>query len=213
MGLLQILGLLFFLVALPAGSWYYLSRGLDYRMSALEELEEVGPIPAFGTIYHNGKVLPADMIEDKMVVTSFLNMQNEKTSEALGQVLYQLHDQFDAREEVLFFTYVLNRQDSTEQLDRFIEQHELQDTAQCIFLLAEDAVITDQARGAYQLPLEEGQTLDDQTTMVFTDRDGIIRGYYDITKEARQKRLVEHIAMLLPKKKDRELVFQREKEK
>lgn len=213
-GLLQIIGLLFFLVILPGGSWYYLSRGLDYRMSTLEELKEIGPIPVFGTIHHNGNALSEELFEEKMVVSSFLDLKQNPAADDFGTLLNKLHDQFDAREEVLFFTYILGEKaDSTGMLDNFIQKYELQDTAQCFFLLADDQLIRQQAIDAYKLPLTEGQNLENQTLMVYTDRKGIIRSYYDIQKEDRQKRLVEHIAMLLPKKKDRELVFKRETEK
>lgn len=212
--LIQIAGLLLFLVVLPAGSWYYLSRGLDYRMSALEELKEIGPIPIFGTIYHNGEAVTKELVEEKMVVTSFINLENKDTKETMGPVLQKLHHQFDAREEVLFFNYILGAsQDSTGQLDEFIETYNLADTAQCLFLLADDTLIRKQATEGYQLPLADGQTLEDMTLMVFTDRTSTIRGFYDIRQEERQKRLVEHVAMLLPKNKERELVFKREIEK
>ena len=212
--LLQIAGLLLFLVVLPGGSWYYLSRGLDYRMSSLEELKELGPMPVFGTVYHNGNGITEEDIKEKMVITSFLNLENETTTQTFGTILQKMHHQFDAREEVLFFNYVLGgQQDSTGRLEAFIETYNLIDTAQCLFLLAEDALIKQNATDGYQMPLENGVSLSDQTIMIFTDRTSTIRGHYNIQEEDRQKRLVEHVAMLLPKKKDRELVFKRETEK
>lgn len=214
MGILQIVGLLFFLVILPGGSWYYLRKGLDYRMSALEELEEIGPMPIFGTIYHNEEALTKAHLEGNIVISSFLDVQNNPTKDVFGQLLQKLHHQFDARDDIRFYTYVIGGQsDSTGMLADFIEKYDLQDTAQCYFLLADDSLIRQQATEGYRLPLTEGQSLENQPIMVYTDGNGMIRAYYDIQIEERQKRLVEHIAMLMPRKKDRELYFKREKEK
>jgi len=45
------------------------------------------------------------------------------------------------------------------------------------------------------------------------DIKGVIRKTYDLNDVNQVKRLVEHTAILLPKKQDRELVFKRELEK
>ncbi len=203
--ILVTLVLLFILVVLPLGSWYYLKNGLNYRIATMSELKNYGKLPAFS--YHtfsNNNVKSADL-QGKVVVVNALPLQNESLTNAWGTTLEKLHDQFDERSDVCFLVYVADT--SRTNLESFTSKYQLQDYNQCYFVPFEAAAMPKLASD-YHIGVD---SLPNHFTLI--DTKGIVRKHYNVQEEAQVKRLVEHMALLLPLQKKEEISLQREPEK
>lgn len=199
--IIQGLGLLLFLVVLPGGSWYYLKSGLDYRRSVLNDLSDYGPVPGATFASQNSPLATA--LPGKVLVSAFVPDANSPAAQRQGALLKKLHDQFDEREEVLFLAHLA---DST---TAFAQQHQLIDTAQCFFALHSRAGLLAVAERDYKLPTGA----DPANWVVLSDIKGNMRRQYDVSQAEEVKRLVEHIAMLMPVAKREKVMVKRAAEK
>lgn len=205
--------LVLLLIVFPAASWYYLNSGLQYRRSAMAELQDYGNFPLSSWIMADGSPLAAGYLEKKMLVANILPTGPDGELVAqYGQTLQQLHDQFDERDELLFVT-VLHGDSAqvAQQFDNFTQTYQLTDKNQQLFVQLDDAAYRQLDRGLFHPENAGDQSAD--AFLLLTDTTATIRRYYDVRQSHDIKRLVEHIALLLPLKKDRELIFKREVEK
>lgn len=207
---LQALALLLFLVVLPLGSWFYLRNGLDYRLQALEELGDHGVIAPFELSTYKRDTLDRKDLEGKLVVASFLDFSDEAMTRRTGEYLNKLHEQFDERPDVLLLQHVLNPADAG-SIQAFELEYRLDDPDQCFFLVGEEDDRAAPVRDMYGLEAAASVPLNAQ--LVLADTTLTIRRYYDLRNEQEVRRMVEHIAIILPRIEERDLVFKREREK
>ncbi len=208
--IIQVLGLLLLLVLLPLGSWYYLQQGLDYRLSALHELEDFGALPAFTLRTIDGQPLERADLAGKVVIAAFMTTGDAGQRQNFGEELRRLHLQFDEGDGVVFLTHLLDTlADTPEAVARFASDYELNDEQQCFFLTGPPATIRQLAGDAYKIPGK----LEGNTYLALTDTTLTVRKHFDIAQPEEVKRLVEIVAIILPQVKERDLVFKREQEK
>ncbi|MFN7116680.1 MAG: TlpA family protein disulfide reductase [Saprospiraceae bacterium] len=203
--ILATLVLLFVLVILPLGSWYYLRNGLNYRVTTMSELNNYGKLPDFSyNTVVNTQVQTADL-QGKVAVANVLDLKNEALSATWGTMLEKLHDQFNERNDVRFLIYVTDTARTT--IESFTTKYKLQDYEQCYFIPADADVIK-------KLPLDHHIGADSLLThLTLVDTKGMVRKHYNVQDQAQVKRLVEHMALLLPLQKREEISLQREPEK
>lgn len=211
----QLGALVMLLIVFPAASWYYLNSGLQYRRSTMAELKEYGSFPSKNWTQVDGSPLSATYLKKKMLLAHQMpdGTQADLVS-GYGETLQRLHDQFEEREELVFLT--LLHGDSLQALNQarsFAENYELEDQEQQFFVYLNGQDFSDLSEGVLQPSSEFEPGTTPSAFLLLTDTTATIRRYYDIRKEEDIKRLVEHIALLLPFKKDRELIFKREAEK
>ncbi len=205
---IQILALTAILVVFPAVSWYWLSRGLDYRKTAKAELKDLGPLPDMTWRNYTGKTLSKADLEGSFVIAGVYDLAQPELSGHFGREFSRLHDQFDDRKDVLFLSVV--GQDST-LIPAFLKQYELSDTTQCYFFPTMEDAMKSLAETGFRMPQSDGAT---SPYIAFADTSSVIRNYYDVRDNAQLKRMVQHISLLLPMSKSRdELRFKREAEK
>ncbi len=191
----QFAALFLLLIGLPAGSWYYLQLGLDYRLETMGQLEDHG---AFSL-----KTSHTSAAEEGSVrVINYLSPTN---AEVQGSLLSKLYEQFDKREDFELITFV----DTTVFTDvaTFRTTYQLEEEPQCSFpsLSAEEwqaFVSTYEPDAKTEVPY-----------LALVDVEGSIRNFYDQNDEEAVKQLVEHIAFLLPIKKREKAELRRETEK
>ena len=96
-------------------------------------------------------------------------------------------------------------------IQKLHEQFDERDDLVFVFFIQENSDILDlkDAKQVIWLNQESNQSKE----FFLVDIKGVIRRTYDLNDVKQVKRLVEHTAILLPKKQDRELVFKRELEK
>lgn len=210
--ILQYFLLFLFLIVLPAGSWYYLHKGLDYHKTAMEELKDYGQIPAFSLMNYDSSELNRENVAGNIVIAYFFSMQNEELSELFGERISKIHQQFDERKDVSFLFHVVDSAETAGAITSFAERYALIDREQCYFLSGDPAAMEMHARQGYKLPLEEGISLGDNPYLILADTAMTIRNYYDLRNEGEIRRLIEHIALILPRRKSRSVFSRKESE-
>jgi hypothetical protein len=205
----SVLLLLLLLVGLPIGSWYYLRLGLDYRLDTKAELQDFGPMPAFELKNFNDSLIGQARFEEGLTVGYFFS---EPHAALYGQKLAQLFDQYDERDDVLFVAFQADTSAAARaRAEGFLREYQAHAPEQVFFLAAAAPEIRTLAQ-AFQIPFEEkGMTLSDNALLFFADGP-MLRGFYDMRQEEDIKRLVRHITISLPLKREKELIFKRDKE-
>lgn len=210
----SIAGVILILVVFPLGALYYMNMGLKWRKERLGELKTYSRLSE-AQLHAAYDTLATLFLDDQnIIITSFINPDNKELAGRYGENLRKLHAQFDARGDVFFVMHLYG--DSTTRaafLPGFIRQYELEDTAQCLFFWQREEEAAAMAREAYQLERADGESWNDSPYFALVD-SATVRHYYDVRQPQAIKRLVEHIAILIPPSKEREdLVFKRETEK
>jgi len=217
--LIQFLGLGVLLIVFPLGSWYYLSEGFQYQKDAYAELKDYGAVPSFSLIGQNEKPFTLKEIENKIAVVGFFS-RSGKTTPQLMEQLSELHQQFKDRKDILFLMYHLTPGTSDIMtLKDMAAKTNVEDWDQCMFLTGDENSIRSHFKSTYKIPLfKEGRAEDGNLKFkpikentsefpyfVLVDANGKIRNYYDINNKEDIQRLVEHLAILMPRenKKDK----------
>ncbi|MCB0558587.1 MAG: hypothetical protein H6573_31675 [Lewinellaceae bacterium] len=210
MGLIQLGGVFLLLVIFPLVSWYYLRTGLDYRLQAIQELKDFGKIPAFTLANYNDSLITSERFAEGLVVGYFFSAPHESL---FAGKLAKLHEQFDERDDIFFLAFAADTTMATRnRMQQFAAANGLVDEEQNFFLEGMPTEVERLAK-ACQMPFEEqGMSLTDNSLLFFAD-SLMVRGFYDIREEENLKRLVKHITLNIPPKKDKELLFEREVEK
>lgn len=207
--IVQLLALFLLLAALPAGSWYYLKSGLDYHRKAMAELKDLGVLPLPQDVLPTtGSALPVDSLKNRLVITGFIYLADQRALDEYGANLSRLHEQFDERGDVIFITYAQELPGDTTLLTAFIDKYQLLDKSQYYFFKTNEVDIQ-RAKAAYHLPADN----QNRFWIALADTNMKLRRIYDAGKMADIKRLVEHIALLAPRIKERDLLYKREREK
>lgn len=210
----QLGALVMLLIVFPAASWYYLNSGLQYRRTTMAELKDYGTFPCNNWQLVKGRPLSESFLKKKMLLTHILpDGSNPELMNRYGATLRRLHDQFEERDELIFLTLVPG--DSATAIagtEGFAEKYELNEQKQQFFVGLEGKRYSELQKTALD-PKTETPVTEPTAFFLLTDTTATIRRYYDVREESDIKRLVEHIALLLPLKKDRELIFRREAEK
>ncbi len=186
------------LVGFPIGSWFYLKSGLEYRKEVIADLHDYGQLPTIALTTYAGRVLRNEDVKNKILVVHFMDFQNLEATKQTGDWLTRLHEQFDERKDVLFLIHVLDSTATAATVEKFATQYQLQDTAQCFFLQENSEVFKTIATTVYNIP--EG---DMTSYFALTDLNGTVRRQYDSRKLDDVKRLIEHVALLIPKENRR----------
>lgn len=209
MGLIQLAGVFLLLVIFPLGSWYYLRTGLDYRLQAMQEMKDYGKMPGFALYNYNDSLINAERFADGLVVGYFFSARHEGL---YAEKLAKLHEQFDEREDVFFLAFADTASIGRGRLEQFAATHNLVDEEQNFYLMGTPDEVSRLAEGSH-IPFEEnGMSRPDNSLLFFAD-SLMVRGFYDMQEEENLKRLVKHITLNIPPKKDKELLFEREAEK
>jgi len=82
------LSVVFVIFVLPAGSWYYLQSGYNYRLQALEELEPKGQFINLDLEQEN-----QDLLEDKVTLVCLCEDANQEELTTLDNI----EDKYDSR--------------------------------------------------------------------------------------------------------------------
>lgn len=214
--IIKILAIGFIVVLCPAASWYYLQKGLDYQKEARKEIivkEHINVEDFVSRLLINDSTL----LDNKLRIVFFNDNANiENSDQAL---IDKLVDQFEDSKGVLVLEFVKNSVDlpvshkivnetyirlniNPSEYDNIISNK----IGQPIFETKEGKlVIKDLQKG---LAIKE----DAASYAVLIDHENGLRNFYKTKDEARIKRLVEHIAILIPRVDIEKAELIREKE-
>lgn len=197
-----LIALFLMIVVLPAGSWFYLNDGAKYRISAMEELQSLGQLSSAEIGNQN--------LTGSLVIAGFVSTKEEEATQAYGNTIQKLSDQFSDRQRVFFTLFNIDGQSS---LNAYANKFELKDNPQVLLLDEPVDQVEKLAKESYKLPLEQGMSLDENPYLVLLDTTLTIRNYYDMRELAEMKKLVRHITRILPPSPKKDIILKREKEK
>lgn len=213
--ILTIIGLSFFLIGLPLGSWYYLNSGFNYYKGVMKKLEPKGIVPAFSFTDQNNHVINNDSLKGKLYVADFFFASCPNECLQMAQNLQIVQDAFKDNENVMiasFSTDPLN--DSTAALKQYAKGLGALDY-QWHFLRGEQKDIFKLAKEGFKLPADTNNNDTDITHspyFVVVDHKGQIRNYYDGTDERAVKTMIAHISIIMPRKPESEVKIKKKDE-
>ncbi len=223
---LQAAAFILFIIGLPLISWYYLQAGFDYHKDLMSELNNYGRIPEFSFVDQNGDTLTRDKLQGKLMVVNFFNTEEEHFSKTMDY-LRRLSSQFHDRNDLVFVSHALEKDIDVTEIKEIAKKENL-DHAQAIFLTGDRKDLLDILSKGYQIPDFEQRGVEDKILprsadfvnipeeypyFVLVDESGTIRNYYKVDDEKSVTRLVEHLALILPRKAEEKAELKREKEK
>ena len=222
--LVQTLALTAMLVFLPLGSWYYLQIGFNYNKDMMAQLKDYGQIPAFDLYTQQGTNLSKQDLAGKLVVAAFFSNESPYL-DSLFSGINKIHEQFNEREDVYFLLHHLDSL-SPAQLQEIAQRYELKDREQCFLLSGNPEQMQALLKGygipqlplatdtsTYQVKHNVANSIEDYPFLVLADTSSVIRNFYEVDKGKALFRLVEHLAIKLPREVEEKPVLKRDKEK
>jgi hypothetical protein len=154
-------------------------------------------------------------LQGKLTIAGFLKVSGASAGiEAdFGENLRKLHEQFDERRDVIFLLHITGDSTAVRHIGDFAERYGLADEEQVFFVTGGRPDLETLARQGYRLPFKEGESPAQNPYLVFAETSLTIRRYYDVRRIEEVRRLVEQIAILLPREKEPEPELRREREK
>ncbi|MEI6409048.1 MAG: hypothetical protein WCR52_06680 [Bacteroidota bacterium] len=189
------IALFIILVALPAGSWFYLKSGLNWHKAAVAELGDYGKIRGAFIIFPDGE--KRDQLKGEVVVIHIFGDAPDLTeaNKQIIEVNKRLYDQFGQNE---FFRLAMIAEGGTTEFRSAVQKIPSIDYATWVWTggLGSWRTIIENGYESFCLaqhvsPVKEYFALADKT--------GKIVRFYDALDEKQVGRMVEHIAMILPK--------------
>ncbi len=180
------------LFVLPGISWFYLKSGLDYHKQAKAELSDLGKVPSFSLPDQNNQTIDPASLSGKITVFQFLPSDIELAKQLINR-LSKVHQSFNESDDVLFIT--VWRTDQTDQLLNYAVQLGIEDHKQWYLLGASGQHLSDLISG---FNLENAES-----SIILVDGETTVRKVYNINQDTEMGRLVEHVAILVPKKRSR----------
>ncbi len=219
---LQAAMLFLLIIVFPGGSWIYMNMGYNRSKTALSELQDYGHLPAFQLTGMNGTV-DSSLVNGQMTLVAFINPGQTETKDRM-QVLETLHRQFDERND---FKLLLHLPESAD-LAGFQNAYNLKDDRQIYLVKGNSQTLSSLINNNYRIPelpdvREPGSSVNFQKNgaadannypyYILIDEKGKIRNYYHADRNEDIERMVEHIALILPRdiegdprlRRDREL--------
>lgn len=185
---LKIRYLLFLVIlfVLPAVSLYFLNSGKNYRLQALDELKEHGKVGDFHLNNQRGIHISPDMLRGKVTVACLLP-ENPDSAAFYTERLSVIHDSYNDTKDVIFLSF-LDAVDSTNLLETAVTLG-IKDHDQWWLLRSEE----EKAKAIYHFPEGKGFQI------ALADTSLMVRNHYNIYDNRQMGRLVEHIALIIPK--------------
>lgn len=193
--------LLLFLVVFPIVSYIYLKSGYDYRVEAMQELREHGPLPAMPTYNFFGDTLDQKTPGERVVLLHFVDLANDEQRQIMGKNMGDIHEQFDGLSQVVFWAG-FDQADSA-AVRAFLKNYRLQDPEQYLVFSKDDLT------GNYDF-LEGGITA--EPYVMLADTSGMIRNVYNLRHGKELVRMIEHVTYLMPQEEEQEAIIKPEQE-
>ncbi len=224
---IQTFAILTILVGFPLLSWYYLNTGYNYQMGARAELKDYGKLPDFNFTSQNGGTYSSDSLENTMAIISFFG-KDGKVNQEMFNVMRKLNTQFgDNRNLELLIVSIQSELDSPGVLGGLFAVNQFDEKQHHFLTTSTDEIQkwigegikiptkwTEQENAPADISLEinKSGTIENYPFFVLVDRKKTIRNFYHVDDEQEVKRMVEHIALLLPREVKPDIEMKKKKE-
>ncbi len=207
---IQIVGFLLFIVIIPLGSYYYLKRGYDYRKKAMENMQNLGPLPNMDFTTIDGRKVVADSLQGRMVIASAMSLARKDEAKEFGELMVKLSDQFEETGRLVLLSFGTNPQsDDQAALKAFAQQYDLLNKPLVYWIPADSSGMD---RVVDQLYFPESNN-EGYPYFALCDTSQIVQKHYPINDMEAIREMVTYTAMFLPLKPRKKVVFKRETEK
>ena len=190
---LQLIAVLLILFIFPFISWYYLRSGMDYRIEAISELEEIGVFSIEGSYDFRDRYIDPSLLEGKLVVVGIVPLE-ENYFDLFASRYVGLIEQFASRDEVIYLNIINSSAEHSSQkiANRLYESYP--GTVANHLILAFES---DEIEGMKDLwGIEENELKAPFNDYLFLiGENGKIIQAYNYKDENRVGRLVEHLSM------------------
>lgn len=213
--ILTIIGLSFFLIGLPLGSWYYLNSGYNYYKGVMEKLEPKGAVPDFSFTDQNGHVINNDSLKGKLYVADFFFSSCPNECLEMAKNLQIVQDAFKENLNVVIVSFSTDPLNDTIPVLKQYANSLGALNYQWYFLRGEQAEVFKLAKEGFKLPADTNDNDKDITHspyFVVVDDKGQIRNYYDGTDETIVKTMIANISVIMPRKPDAEIQVEQKNE-
>lgn len=224
---IQTFAILTILIGFPLLSWYYLKTGYNYQMEARSELKEYGKLPAFNFTNHIGGTYSSDSLENAMSVIAFFG-NDGKINQEMFNVMRKLNTQFGENKNLeLLIVSIESQLNALGVLESIYAINQF-DEKQHHFMTSSNADIQkwigegikvptkwtekENAPAEINLEVNKSGTIEDYPFLVLVDKNQMIRNFYHVDKTDEVKRMVEHIALLLPREVKPDFEMKKKKE-
>lgn len=198
-------GLLFLiLVVLPAGSFLYLKRGLDFRKNVTSRMKDYGKLTSFpgDPLFES---VP-DSLTGRLWLVAQIDPAAAEEADIFRREMRKLVEQFDTTTTASFVLVLPAATTDTAGLPSFLAGSGILRDGRTYVYRADAG---DWKRWQQQMQWPAGKS--PQVAVVTADRQ--INAYYSLRSQEDIGNLVRLGAMIMPRKKDKELIFKREVEK
>ncbi|MCS6927944.1 MAG: hypothetical protein NZM43_00455 [Saprospiraceae bacterium] len=194
--------LVFLLVALPATSWLYLHKGLKWRRDAQEELKgEYGKILPVTVIYSDGS--KENLLAQKVCVIHYFGANPDLTRENkfildTGEKLFRQFG-YKSASHPDYFRMVMISQGGSAEFRTYARNLPSANYSNWVWtggLNSWRATLVN----AYTAYCQQNDVKPVRYYYALADTSGTIRRFYNALDEKEVGRMVEHIALLLPRK-------------
>lgn len=203
---LQLAALFLLLVALPAGSWFYLKGGETFYLETVNSLQELGPAnPQWvGAVETAGQESLG--WNKRISIVGVLPTVAEEQQRFL-EVVGKLYEQFSKRPDIHMVTFV--PVDSIAGFSTTAIQSELENLVSEQWHFYPIVTGNNRYQEAFQLQNEQNFT----KFLALVDTSLQVRNHYDYKDEESVRQLIRHIAYVMPRLPERDVEFAREQEK
>ncbi|MEL7021518.1 MAG: hypothetical protein AAGK47_07920 [Bacteroidota bacterium] len=201
----QILALFLMLVILPFGSFYYLRKGFNYQKAAWAELQDRAVVPRFELRDLRGNIVDSDSLSRKIVVANFVSYDDLKDNALWVERFQQLSGQFHDRKEFEIISYLTDK-DSLAANERaaLLEGSGLRNPEQWHVLYGNSREVQKMA-DQFQFP--------NAASPYFALIDTLmVKNYYRADQLEEFSRMSQHIALILPRAIEKDIILERDKE-
>lgn len=183
------------LFVLPGLSWIYLSGGYNWRKEALSELGVYGKIRSAPVIYPDGTRI--DQVAGKICVVHVFGEEPDLTPENL-RILDTNEKLFEQFKESPYFRLVMITEGGTAEFVSAMQTKNSADHACSVYTGGVQSWSTTLNNG-YETYIAQSGARPAKTWYALADTAGTIRRYYDAMSDEEMDRMVQQIAILLPK--------------
>ena len=209
--ILRVIAVSIFIIGFPLVSWYYLNEGYKYRISIIEELnQQLGTMPNFRLVNQKGAIVDNKLAKEKIVIVNFMDAAAVSANKIQVERLYTIQDQFDKKDDILFYTYI--KADSLKIVQDYVQTLNIKEEKQWNFLTGAAAEM-DAFLQAFPLPESTTKVYAGNPTVAIVDTIATVRFFYDLADKKAASKLIEHIANLMPQAPPEEARMKRELEK
>jgi hypothetical protein len=186
---------IFFFILAPGLSWLYLKMGYNWRKEAITELQHFGQIRSAPIIYANG--VREDRAKGKVCVIHIFGANPDLTP-ANQRVLDINEKLFNQFKESDYFRLVMVAEGGTAAFKSYMQKQESVDFVTSVYtggVASWEGVMNN----SYDLYKTRTGARGVDHWYALTDTMGTIRRFYDAEDDKEVDRMVQQIAILLPK--------------